>query len=59
MLTHDELAMLQAIRTSGSLSKAAARLGKAPSTLSHAARQLETRYDALLFDRRQIGRAHV
>ena len=53
MLTHDELAMLQAIRTSGSLSKAAARLGKAPSTLSHAARQLETRYDALLFDRRR------
>lgn len=53
MLTHDELAMLQAIRASGSLSKAAARLGKAPSTLSHAARQLETRYDALLFDRRR------
>ncbi len=53
MLTQDELAMLQAIRTSGSLSKAAAQLGKAPSTLSHAARQLETRYDALLFDRRR------
>lgn len=45
--------MLQAIRASGSLSKAAARLGKAPSTLSHAARQLEARYDALLFDRRR------
>ena len=29
------------------------RSGKAPSTLSHAARQLETRYDALLFDRRR------
>lgn len=53
MLTQDELAMLQAIRASGSLSKAAAQLGKAPSTLSHAARQLETRYDALLFDRRR------
>lgn len=53
MLSQDELAMLQAIRASGSLSKAAARLGKAPSTLSHAARQLETRYDALLFDRRR------
>jgi DNA-binding transcriptional LysR family regulator len=53
MLTQDELAMLQAIRITGSLSKAAARLGKAPSTLSHAARQLETRYDALLFDRRR------
>lgn len=53
MLSQDELAMLQAIRASGSLSKAAARLGKAPSTLSHAARQLEARYDALLFDRRR------
>lgn len=53
MLTQDELAMLQAIRESGSLSKAAARLSKAPSTISHAARQLETRYDALLFDRRR------
>jgi DNA-binding transcriptional LysR family regulator len=53
MLSQDELAMLQAIRSSGSLSKAAAQLGKAPSTISHAARQLETRYDALLFDRRR------
>lgn len=53
MLTQDELAMLQAIRASGSLSKAAAQLGKAPSTISHAARQLEARYDALLFDRRR------
>lgn len=53
MLTQEELAMLQAIRASGSLSKAAAHLGKAPSTLSHAARQLEDRYDALLFDRRR------
>ncbi len=53
MLTQDELAMLQAIRTNGSLSKAAAQLGKAPSTISHAARQLEARYDALLFDRRR------
>lgn len=53
MLSTDELAMLMAIRESGSLSKAAARLGKAPSTISHAARQLEERYDALLFDRRR------
>jgi DNA-binding transcriptional LysR family regulator len=53
MLNEDELAMLQAIRGSGSLSKAAAQLGKAPSTISHAARQLEARYDALLFDRRR------
>lgn len=53
MLSGDELALLEAIRSSGSLSRAAARLGKAPSTVSHAARQLEARYDALLFDRRR------
>src|SRR5690349_24200144 len=53
MLSEDELALLDAIRESGSLSKAAARLGKAPSTISHAARQLESRFDALLFDRRR------
>jgi DNA-binding transcriptional LysR family regulator len=53
MLSDDELALLQAIRNTGSLSRAAAQLGKAPSTVSHAARQLETRFDALLFDRRR------
>ena len=53
MLSVDELALLDAIRESGSLSRAAARLGKAPSTVSHAARQLEERFDALLFDRRR------
>lgn len=53
MLSEDELALLEAIRESGSLSRAAARLGKAPSTISHAARQLESRFDALLFDRRR------
>ena len=53
MLSEDELALLEAIRDSGSLSRAAARLGKAPSTVSHAARQLEGRFDALLFDRRR------
>jgi DNA-binding transcriptional LysR family regulator len=53
MLSEEELALLEAIRESGSLSRAAARLGKAPSTVSHAARQLETRFDALLFDRRR------
>src|SRR5215510_7034602 len=53
MLSADELALLQAIRESGSLSRAAARLNKAPSTVSHAARQLEARFDALLFDRRR------
>jgi len=53
MLSESELALLEAIRDSGSLSRAAARLGKAPSTVSHAARQLEARFDALLFDRRR------
>jgi DNA-binding transcriptional LysR family regulator len=53
MLSPDELALLQAIKTAGSLSRAAAALGKAPSTVSHAARQLEARFDALLFDRRR------
>ncbi|WP_160107260.1 LysR family transcriptional regulator [Pseudomonas izuensis] len=53
MLSEDELALLEAIRETGSLSRAAARLGKAPSTISHAARQLEARFDALLFDRRR------
>ena len=53
MLSEDELALLEAIRETGSLSRAAARLVKAPSTLSHAARQLEDRFDALLFDRRR------
>ncbi len=53
MLSSEELALLEAIRDAGSLSRAAARLGKAPSTVSHAARQLEARFDALLFDRRR------
>ncbi|HEY4083126.1 MAG TPA: LysR family transcriptional regulator [Burkholderiaceae bacterium] len=53
MLSEDELVLLQAIKQAGSLSRAAALLGKAPSTISHAARQLEARYDALLFDRRR------
>ncbi len=53
MLAPDEFALLEAIRESGSLSRAAAQLGKAPSTVSHAARQLEARFDALLFDRRR------
>jgi DNA-binding transcriptional LysR family regulator len=52
MLSEEDLALLEAIRESGSLSRAAAKLGKAPSTISHAARQLEQRFDALLFDRR-------
>jgi DNA-binding transcriptional LysR family regulator len=52
MLSEDELALMEAIRNKGSLSRAAAALGKPPSTVSHAARQLESRFDALLFDRR-------
>jgi DNA-binding transcriptional LysR family regulator len=53
MLSIEDLALLEAIRETGSLSRAAARLGKAPSTVSYAARQLEERFDALLFDRRR------
>jgi DNA-binding transcriptional LysR family regulator len=53
MLSEDELELLEAIRLSGSLSQAAQRLGKAPSSVSRAARLLEERLDALLFDRRR------
>jgi DNA-binding transcriptional LysR family regulator len=53
MLSEAELALLEAIRDHSSLSRAAAALGKAPSTISYAARQLEEKYDALLFDRRR------
>lgn len=52
MLSTEEFALLEAIRDTGSLSRAAARLGKAPSTVSHAVRTLESRFDALLFDRK-------
>lgn len=52
MLTLDDLQLLEAVRATGSLSRAAKRLGKAPSTVSAAARALEERVDALLFDRR-------
>ncbi|MNQ92347.1 HTH-type transcriptional activator AllS [compost metagenome] len=47
MLSTEDLALLEAIRETGSLSRAAAHLGKAPSTVSYAARQLEERFDAL------------
>jgi DNA-binding transcriptional LysR family regulator len=53
VLSEDEIRLLEAIRDSGSLTRAAAKLGKAPSTVSYAARQLEARFDALLFDRRR------
>ena len=46
MLSIEDLALLEAIRETGSLSRAAAHLGKAPSTVSYAARQLEERFDA-------------
>jgi DNA-binding transcriptional LysR family regulator len=52
MLTPEDLRLLNAVRATGSLSRAARELGKAVSTISHAARQLEDRLDALLFDRR-------
>lgn len=51
MLSLEDLQLLEAVRATGSLSRAADRLGKAASTVSYAARQLEERLDALLFDR--------
>jgi DNA-binding transcriptional LysR family regulator len=53
MLSDDEIQLMEAIRESGSLTRAAAALGKAPSTVSYTLRQIETRFDALLFDRRR------
>ena len=53
MLSDDEIQLMEAILGSGSLSQAAAKLGKAPSTVSYSLRQIETRFDALLFDRRR------
>ncbi|MCE4556549.1 LysR family transcriptional regulator [Roseateles cellulosilyticus] len=53
MLSDDEIQLMEAIRDSGSLSRAAAHLGKAPSTVSYTLRQIEGRFDALLFDRRR------
>jgi DNA-binding transcriptional LysR family regulator len=53
MLSDDEIRLMEAILDSGSLSRAAAQLGKAPSTVSYTLRQIEERFDALLFDRRR------
>lgn len=53
MLSDDEIQLMEAILASGSLSRAAASLGKAPSSVSYTLRQIETRFDALLFDRRR------
>ncbi|HEY0956032.1 MAG TPA: LysR family transcriptional regulator [Roseateles sp.] len=53
MLSDDEIQLMEAIGASGSLTRAAASLGKAPSTVSYTLRQIEGRFDALLFDRRR------
>lgn len=53
MLSDDEIQLMEAILASGSLTRAAASLGKAPSTVSYTLRQIEGRFDALLFDRRR------
>lgn len=53
MLSDEEIQLMEAIRESGSLTRAAAHLGKAPSTVSYTLRQIEGRFDALLFDRRR------
>ncbi len=53
MLSDDEIQLMEAIGASGSLTRAAAALGKAPSTVSYTLRQIEGRFDALLFDRRR------
>ena len=53
MLSDEEIQLMEAIGASGSLTRAAASLGKAPSTVSYTLRQIETRFDALLFDRRR------
>jgi DNA-binding transcriptional LysR family regulator len=53
MLSDEEIQLMEAIGQSGSLTRAAAHLGKAPSTVSYTLRQIEGRFDALLFDRRR------
>lgn len=53
MLSDDEIQLMEAIGASGSLTRAATSLGKAPSTVSYTLRQIEGRFDALLFDRRR------
>ncbi len=53
MLSDDEIQLMEAIGAGGSLTRAAAALGKAPSTVSYTLRQIEGRFDALLFDRRR------
>lgn len=53
MLSDDEIQLMEAIGASGSLTRAAASLGKAPSSVSYTLRQIEGRFDALLFDRRR------
>jgi len=51
VLTPDALAMLQAIKTSGSFAAAARALDLVPSALTYRVRQIEDALDVLLFDR--------
>jgi molybdate transport repressor ModE-like protein len=51
-LTPDALAMMDAIARAGSFAAAARELGKVPSALTYAVRQLEDALDVLLFDRK-------
>jgi DNA-binding transcriptional LysR family regulator len=52
VLTPDALAMIDTIARTGSFAAAARELGKVPSALTYAVRQLEEALDVLLFDRR-------
>jgi molybdate transport repressor ModE-like protein len=51
-LTPDALSMMDAIAKAGSFAAAARELGKVPSALTYAVRQLEDALDVLLFDRK-------
>jgi DNA-binding transcriptional LysR family regulator len=57
-LTPDALAMMDAIAKAGSFAAAARELGKVPSALTYAVRQLEDALDVLLFDRKS-GQAQL
>jgi DNA-binding transcriptional LysR family regulator len=52
VLTPEALAMMDVIARTGSFAAAARELGKVPSSLTYAVRQLEDALDVLLFDRR-------
>jgi DNA-binding transcriptional LysR family regulator len=57
-LTPDALTMMDAIAKAGSFAAAARELGKVPSALTYAVRQLEDALDVLLFDRKS-GQAQL